>query len=231
MKIAGINKISFVDYPGNIATILFAPGCNFSCWYCHNKGILGKDVELLDFEYVLDYLKTRVGKIDGVVFSGGEPTLYKGLPDKMKIVKDMGFKVKLDTNGTNPRMVETLINENLVDYIAMDIKAPLDKYKMATCVDFDQDILKESIKLIMDKSLDYEFRTTFIPQLKLEDVESMTKSIQGAKMYALQQYVYRPSIGKMQSMKVAPHKADVFRKAREIALKNVQKCIVRGVDL
>lgn len=231
MDIAGLNKISLVDYPKNIACILFAKGCNFACWYCHNKGILQNDVDTLDFECVIDYLKTRIGKIDAVVFSGGEPTLYKDLPDKMEMVKELGFKVKLDTNGTNPRMVEDLIERKLVDYVAMDIKAPLDKYKIATCVNFDTEILKTSIKLIMEKAPDYEFRTTFIPQLNLEDVESMTLSIKGAKLYALQQYVYRKTEGKMQSIKVEPHKAEIFRKALEIANKNVLNCIVRGIDL
>ena len=170
--IGGIQKTTLVDFPGKVAAIVFTQGCNFRCGYCHNPELLehskNSDFNKNDF---LDFLKTRIGKLDGVVITGGEPTLQKGLYDFIKEIKSLGFAVKLDTNGTNPIIVEKLINDNLLDYIAMDIKAPFDKYTKITGVGVDIENIKRSIELIKNSSVDYEFRTTVLKsQLSLMDL-------------------------------------------------------------
>ena len=125
MRIAGFQKLTLLDFPNRVACIIFTQGCNYKCPYCHNSGLLGhKDIELIDENEIFSYLNKRKGVIDGLVISGGEPTIQKDLLIFMKRVKDLGFQIKLDTNGSNPDVVEEIIRENLVDYIAMDIKTP-----------------------------------------------------------------------------------------------------------
>ena len=131
--IGGVQKTSLVDFPHRVAAVVFTQGCNFRCGYCHNPLLLPKsnselDSESFTKEKFFAFLKTRIGKLDGIVITGGEPTLQSGLYDFIKEIKQMGFDIKLDTNGTNPKIVEKLLSDNLLDYIAMDIKAPLEKY-------------------------------------------------------------------------------------------------------
>ena len=129
MLIGGLHKCSMIDYPDKLSAIVFTVGCNFKCPYCHNPElVITKDCSLTEQSFVLDFLKTRINKLDAVVISGGEPCLQKDLKDFIKQVKEMGFLVKLDTNGTYPEAIENLISENLIDYIAMDIKSPIQKY-------------------------------------------------------------------------------------------------------
>ena len=149
MQIAGFQKNSFVDYPGQIAAVVFCGGCNYNCWYCHNRHIL-RDYPTIDEKEVFDYLERRKGAVDAVVFSGGEATLQADLADYMKRVKDMGYLVKLDTNGANPAALKKLLNQNLIDYVAMDIKAPFDKYKEVTGVKADIAAVKESITILLN---------------------------------------------------------------------------------
>ena len=130
MLIAGFQKTSFVDYPGKIAAVVFTPYCTMRCTYCHNRHILGKEAQLLDEQAVLEYLEKRRDMLDAVVISGGEPTLQKNLPQFISLVKSMGFMIKLDTNGSNPKLLSQLIAEGMLDYIAMDIKAPFEKYSI-----------------------------------------------------------------------------------------------------
>lgn len=150
----------------------------------------GNARKLLGNIEVLDFLKTRVGKLDGVVISGGEPTLQKGLVGFIKEIKGLGFSVKLDTNGSNPEMLKQLIDEKLIDYIAMDIKAPIDKYSEVACVKAAADKILKSVELVKNSGLDYEFRTTVVKsQLGLEDFEKIGEMINGAKQYYLQKFV------------------------------------------
>lgn len=189
--IGGIQKTTLLDFPERIAAIVFTKGCNFRCGYCHNP-------ELIEFSKESDYhtesffefLKTRLNKLDGVVITGGEPTLQSGLYDFVKRIKSMGFEVKLDTNGTNPQVLKKLISDNLLDYIAMDIKAPVGKYEEITQVNVNIQSVLESIKLIMDSGVDYEFRTTVIKlQLSVGDFDEIGNMIQGAKRYYLQKFI------------------------------------------
>lgn len=193
--IGGIQKTTLVDFPNKVAAIVFTQGCNFRCGYCHNPLLLSKshsepDSESFTKENFFAFLKTRIGKLDGVVITGGEPTLQSGLYDFIKGIKQMGFEVKLDTNGTNPDVVERLINDNLLDYIAMDIKAPLEKYDLITSTNINKDNILQTVKLIKNSTVDYEFRTTIIKsQLSFDDFEKIGQMIKGAKRYYLQKFV------------------------------------------
>lgn len=188
-KIGGFQKTSFLDYPEKISCIVFTSGCNFRCGYCHNPELF-KIEPVLTVPAFFDFLKARKGKLDGVVITGGEPTLQSGLLDFVKKIKDLNFLVKLDTNGTNPNILNELLNLNLLDYVAMDIKAPLDKYKQITNVDLDIQKIEDSINLIKSSKIDYEFRTTVVKsQLTYEDIEKIGILLQGAKKYYLQKFV------------------------------------------
>lgn len=222
MQIAGWTKNSFLDFPGRISTVIFAPGCNFRCWYCHNEGI--KD-EGIDFDEILAYLSRRKGLVDGVVFSGGEATLQKDLADRMRDVKKMGFLVKLDTNGTRPDILEKLIDEGLVDFVAMDIKAPKGKYEQITKCKVDMAAVEKSMEILMRGGVDYEFRTTFSPDLTHDDIRQIAIWIKGAKNYSVQQYRTETHMGTLEEK---PHSPEYVRQAAEIASAYV-KTEVKGL--
>jgi len=192
LRIGAIQRTSLIDYPGLISCVLFTQGCNFRCGYCHNPELLDANnwSKPLLLDSIFNFLVKRVGKIDSVVITGGEPTLHLGLPDFIKKIKNMGFKVKLDTNGTNPEMLKGLLKDFLVDYIAMDVKAPLSKYSLITGGDVRIDQIRSSINLIMSKAPDYEFRTTVVEdQLDFADILKLGADIKGAKRYYLQKFV------------------------------------------
>lgn len=189
--IGGIQRTTLLDFPGKVAAIVFTQGCNFRCGYCHNPELLelNKNTEYNTNDFI-NFLKTRIGKLDGVVITGGEPTLQTGLYDFIKEIKALGFAVKLDTNGTNPDILEQLILDKMLDYIAMDIKASIEKYSEITGVKIQPDKIIKSINLIINSGIDYEFRTTVLKsQLDLNDFEKIGKMINNAKMYYLQKFV------------------------------------------
>ncbi len=190
MEIAGVVKCSFVDYPGKIAVVIFTPGCNLLCSFCHNWELIDGDSVPCGTtqEEVLAWLETRLGLLDAVVISGGEPTLQSGLAGFMAEVRSLGYLMKLDTNGTRPNALASLINAGFLDYMAMDIKAPAEKYDEICGVPVDQHAIDESIALLMDGRVDYEFRTTIVPQLNREDILAIGNRIRGARLYVLQQY-------------------------------------------
>ncbi len=197
MDFGGIIKQSLVDYPGQIATVLFTRGCNFRCPYCHNGHLLIKpgkaDQSYLSTEELMKFLEERRGFIDAVVISGGEPTLNSKLPGMCQQLKNQGLLVKLDTNGTNPLMLEELIKEGLLDYIAMDVKAPLEysKYLKAAGKISSEDFLNllNSIYLLKRAPIEIEFRTTVVRGLHTpEDIIQIARYLMGAKTYSLQQF-------------------------------------------
>ncbi len=168
MKIAAIQRTSFVDYPGKIAAVVFTPGCNLDCFYCHNRMLLGNDgnyAGTTPVSQVLEYLRERQGLLDAVVLSGGEPTLQPGLADFIHEIRELGYRVKLDTNGTHPTVLALLLDAGLVDYVAMDVKAPPEKYDSICGVSVDHDSIDKSIGLVLSGPVTYEFRTTVVPQL------------------------------------------------------------------
>lgn len=183
MEIAAYIKTSLVDYPGNISSVIFTRGCNMNCPYCHNKDLCTVQ-NMVDKNEIISHLIKRTGTIQGVVISGGEPTLQPKLKYYCKKIKSMGFNVKLDTNGTKPEIIKELIKENLIDYIAMDLKAPPDKYKDLCSLSFDD--VKESFEIIKHFK-NHEFRTTFYPLLDASDIKDIVK-ITGTENYYLQQY-------------------------------------------
>lgn len=184
MIIGGLQKTSLLDFPEKIAAIVFTMGCNFRCGYCHNPELINGEAKI---EEVFEFLKTRQGKLDGVVITGGEPCLQKDLPEFIKQVKELGFAVKLDTNGSFPEMLEKVLPD--LDYVAMDIKAPLEKYSQIVNVDVDTSKILKSIEVLKNGWVDYEFRTTVVKsQLSFEDFEKIGQLIQGAPRYYLQRF-------------------------------------------
>lgn len=225
MYIGGYVKNSFVDYPGKIACSIFTVGCNMRCWYCHNSHILEKTKLLSNEEEILGFLESHKSFLDGVVVSGGEPTLQPDLLEFLSKLKSMGYCVKLDTNGTNFRVLKKAIDNKLVDYVAMDIKAPLDKYKNITKTDNDMESVENSIDLLLENKVDYEFRTTFSPDLSLEDIEEICKRIKGAKTYSIQKY----NTVEYNKFNMMPRDKQDHFKAGDIAKKYVEKVNVKGV--
>ena len=192
MKIGGLQKVSLIDYPGLICATIFLQGCNFKCSYCHNPELV--DTRLfqpcIKENEVLDFLNTRKGKLDAVTITGGEPTIHDDLAPFIKKIRKMKFAVKLDTNGSQPQIINNLLAEKLLDFIAMDIKAPLEKYKSVVKVPVNSDSIKESIRLILKSKIPYEFRTTIVEsQLEEKDIQQIAKLISGAKSYVLQKFV------------------------------------------
>ena len=208
-RIGGLQKTSLLDFPDKVSAIVFTQGCNFNCGFCHNPALLkinalsplslpypaggeGADIGAGSF---FNFLKTRRGKLDGVVITGGEPCLQPDLKAFIQEIKETGFLVKLDTNGSFPDVLENLLNENLLDYTAMDIKAPLEKYETVINARINIDKIKKSIDLIMNAGIDYEFRTTFMPHYhKMEDFEKIGALIKGARKYYLQKFEARTEI-------------------------------------
>ncbi|MDD4151502.1 MAG: anaerobic ribonucleoside-triphosphate reductase activating protein [Candidatus Gracilibacteria bacterium] len=194
MLISGIKKTTLLDYPEKVACIIFTAGCNLRCLYCHNSDFVipEKIKKITDFipeNIFFNFLKTKVGILDGVVICGGEPTIQKDLLEFCKKIKDLGFLVKLDTNGLNPDILEKLINANLVDYIAMDIKGDFDNLEDLLGVKFEKNNFIKSIEIIKNSGIDYEFRSTLIKNYHdLSNFEKITKYISGAKKYVLQNY-------------------------------------------
>ncbi len=212
MIIGGLEKLTLIDYPGKVAAIVFTSGCNFRCQFCYNPMLVwpskehesdeskntaghprNREQDNSPIPYSEDdlflFLKNRAGKLDGVVITGGEPTLHRDLPEFIAKIKALGYSVKLDTNGTNPEMIKRLIEDGLVDYLAMDIKAPEAKYELVTGIPINFQKIKESVKIIMQSGLPYEFRTTILPALlSKKDVASMGRLLQGADKWYLQKF-------------------------------------------
>lgn len=190
MQIHSYLKTSLIDYPGHLAAVVFSYGCNWNCWYCLNQEILKTEgVKVVPEKEVLDFLDERKGFLDGVVLCGGEPTLQPDLISFAKKVKQMGYDVKLDTNGTNPDVLKKMVEEKLVDYVAMDIKAPFSKYESVIGVKTSMDKVMESIEFLRTNAVDYEFRTTCAPTLLKEDLIEIAHQIAGAKRLFLQRFV------------------------------------------
>lgn len=192
MIFGGFEKCTLIDYPGKIACMVYTIGCNFRCPYCHNPELVDETVtHRFKEEDVLSFLDGRKKMLDGVVITGGEPTIHGDkLISFMKEVKDRGFLVKLDSNGTNPEFLERVIQEKLVDYIAMDIKSPKAKYSQIVSRPVDMDAIEKSIQLLMKGDVDYEFRTTILKVLlSPEDIDGIGREIKGAKRYYLQKFI------------------------------------------
>ena len=229
MLIGGFQKFSLIDYPGKLCAIIFTQGCNYRCPYCHNPELVKPELfeEPIPEEEIFSFLKSRKGKLEAVEITGGEPTLQKDLLEFVKKIKDMGFLMKLDSNGTHPEIIEEAIKLNLVDYLAMDIKAPLEKYEKVVRANTDIKKIEENIDLIMNSGLNYEFRTTVVKSLlSKEDIIEIGKIIKGAKNYYLQKFVpsktLDPSFAKAETYSDSEFKD--FKKNLE---NYVDNCLIR----
>ena len=189
MKLGGLVKFTLIDFPGRPAAIVFTQGCNFRCRYCHNPELVYPHLflEPMPEEEVWSFLKRRQGTLEGVVVSGGEPTLHEDLPEFMARLKQMGYATKLDTNGSRPEVLRELIDKKLVDYIAMDLKAPLEKYSAITGVETKQDVLLQSMDLIRQSGLEYEFRTTYDKEVLTDADINALEELTGHKNYRVQE--------------------------------------------
>ncbi|MEA2065310.1 MAG: anaerobic ribonucleoside-triphosphate reductase activating protein [Patescibacteria group bacterium] len=228
--IKGLQKFSLIDYKDKTAAVIFTGGCNFNCVYCHNRELISYDKKnMISEKEILNFLQTRIKLLDAVSISGGEPTLQKDLLYFIKKIKKMGFLIKLDTNGTNPEMLENLINKNLIDYVAMDIKAPLDLKDYEKIIKVKNknliEAVKKSVKILLREKIDYEFRTTVAKDLlSKKDIEKIAREIKGAKKYYLQNFV---KTEKISYNKLNPMDKNELEELKSAAEEYVLKCEIR----
>ena len=229
MLIHGLQKMTLLDFPENVACTVFFGGCDLRCPYCHNFELVDGTAEpVMDDEEFFSFLKKRVGLLDGVAITGGEPLLRKDLPEFIRMIRELGFKVKLDTNGNHPDELKALLEEWLVDYVAMDIKNSLPKYAVTTgLADFDTSNIEKSIEIIMHSGVSYEFRTTVVKELHdNSSFEAIGKMISGATHYYLQAFVSRETVPNKNLSSPDPEDMDRYLK---IAQKYVPGAQLRGM--
>lgn len=192
MNIGGLATMTLLDYPGKVAATIFTNGCNFKCPFCHNGDlVLSNYINNNSFSKkdILSFLKKRQGLLDGVCITGGEPTLQPDLFDFIKEIKELGLLIKLDSNGYMPDIIDQAINYKLIDYIAMDFKSSYEKYNLAAGISIDTNRIKESVNIIINSNIDYEFRTTLVKGIHtFDDMILMATELKGAKQYYLQSY-------------------------------------------
>ncbi len=227
MRLGGLQKTTLIDYPGKVGAIIFTIGCNFRCPYCHNPELVDETATQIPEEEIFAFLAKRKGLLDAVTITGGEPTLHDDLVPFIRKIKEMGFLVKLDTNGTNPHVVKQLIDENLVDYIAMDIKSPIEKYSGTVARPVDVERIRESIALLIQGKIGYEFRTTIVKSLlTFDDIRGIGEDIKGAKRYYLQKFVPTKTLNPAFIRKTTYSDAE-FEEMRTIMSEYVEECAIR----
>lgn len=241
MVIGGLQKTTLIDYPGKLAATIFLLGCNFRCPWCYSKElVLPEEIKKhpkISEKYVFDFLKGKKGMLEGVVICGGEPTLQNGLLNFCRKIKKLGYLIKLDTNGSNPEILEKLIRKKAIDYIALDIKAPFvsnSKYNKAIGVKIDLKKIKKSIEIIRDSGLNFEFRTTIVPKVhSINDVEKTAEEIStifGKKelvvKYFLQNFRSEKTID-FKLEKQRPYSDEVLEKMKKVARRFIQNCEIR----
>lgn len=229
MVFHGFQKLTLLDYPGKVAATLFTAGCNFKCPFCHNASLVThiEGSGVYTEEEVLSYLKKRHGILDGICLTGGEPLLQSGVEDFFRAVKALGYAVKLDTNGSFPERLAALIDEGLVDYVAMDIKNSKEKYPLTVGVaGFSTAAVERSVSLLLEGRVDYEFRTTVVKELHTkEDIAAIGAWIAGAEKYFLQQFV---DSGDLICLGLSAESEENVREMQEIASRFVKKTDIRG---
>lgn len=230
MQFSGFQKLTLLDFPSRVACTLFTAGCNFRCPFCHNASLV-THIDNNNFygeEYVLNYLQKRTGVLDGVCITGGEPLMHKELPDFIAKVKALGYKVKLDTNGSYPDRLESLINSGNIDYVAMDIKNAQEKYlETADCSTDDFENVKKSVELLKQKKIDFEFRTTVVKEYHtVDDIKKISQWIVGADKYFLQNFTDSGDLIKTGLSSVSRETLDLMRLAAKGEIPNVE---IRGI--
>lgn len=230
MLINGFQKLTILDYPGKVACIVFTPGCNFRCPFCHNASLvthIDKDT-YLDIDEVLSYLKKRQGLLDGVVITGGEPLLQDGIEEFISEIKALGYCVKLDTNGSFPEKLISVVEKGLVDYVAMDIKNSKEKYAETIGVDdFDITPIEKSVDFLLQNKVDFEFRTTIVDGLHtLDDIQDIVVWIKGAHKYFLQNFV---DSGDLIKPDMKPVSAILLKEMQKKASEIIPSVEIRGI--
>ena len=230
MKIHGLQKMTLLDFPGHVACTVFLGQCDFRCPFCHNFELVdGTAPAIMDDEELFAFLNKRKGLLDGVAVTGGEPCIHKDLPDLLRRVREMGFQTKVDTNGNHPKMLCRLLEEGLVDYVAMDIKNCPEKYALTAGLEqLDLSNIRESIALLKGSSVAHEFRTTIVKEFHEEaDFHGIGEMIRGARQYFLQSFTDRDSVpyGNLHS-----HAPEDIRKFAQIMSEYVECATIRGVD-
>ena len=227
IKISGLQKLTLLDYPEHTACTLFVPGCNFKCPFCHNSELLGGGVEFYDEREIFEFLKKRRGVLEGVCVTGGEPTVYTDLGRLLSDIKELGYKVKLDTNGYLPERLIELYEAGLLDYVAMDIKNSPARYaETAGLVQINMARIEQSIDIIKQSGVGYEFRTTVAAELfDDESMEEAAKLVAGADKYFLQKFVMRDTVP---SKTLTPPADNVLEHYLDIARKYVPNAKIRG---
>lgn len=229
--IYGVTKTSLIDYPGKIAAVLFMGGCNFRCPYCYNVDLLNpSSLQPISMQWLEKFLSSRKKWLDGIVISGGEPTCHPNLPALLEWVKSFGYLVKLDTNGSNPCMLQEVVNKGLVDYVAVDVKAPLtsERYSVFSLANGAENV-KKSIEILLSSSIDYEFRTTVVPSiLTREDIIQIATEIRGARRYYLQQFRPGPRLVDPSLSSLKPYPFTYLKSIRDEISHFFGVCEVRG---
>lgn len=229
MKIKGLQKTTLLDFPEKLACTVFTGGCNFRCPFCHNASLVlraGEAQEISEADF-FNYLNKRKEMLDGVCITGGEPTLCPDLEDFIKKIKELGLLVKLDTNGTFPEKIESLLDKGLIDYIAMDIKNSKSKYAVTAGISDFPDAVEKSISIIINKAPDYEFRTTVVRELHTpQDIAEIAKWIRNSKKYFLQAYV---DSGDTIESGFSSYSASEMLEILEIAKKELPVTVLRGI--
>ncbi len=231
MLILGLQKTTLLDYPGKVASTIFTGGCNFRCPYCHNRDLVMPPSDVISYsnDEIFDHLIQKKKVLDGVCITGGEPTLHKDLPEFITKIKDLGLLVKLDTNGSNPDMISSLLEQKLIDYIAMDIKHSKEKYNTIACMNnFDIAPFEASVDIIKNSTIDYEFRTTIMKECHDdEDIISIGEWLRGSKAYFLQSY--RESEQVINPI-FSAHSPEKLKHFVELLKQYVPNTNLRGVD-
>ena len=224
MEFVGIDKFSLLDYDNYVSVVLFAPTCNFRCPFCHNGTTVLESQNSISFDEILQFLQTRKGLVDAVVFTGGEPTLMPELKKRIEAVRSLGFLIKLDTNGTNYSVLKDLLDNHLVDYVAMDVKNSFEQYPQTCGVnDFRQNNIEKSINLLKKNVVNYEFRTTLVEEYHNdESISEMGKLLEGAHNLYLQKFVDREGVIKKGLHDIPCEKAIIFQKLLQKYIKDVK---------
>lgn len=231
MNIKGIHKTSLIDYPGKVSTVLFTGGCNLRCGYCHNPDLACDSCTLRSFpnEDAITFIKKRKDLIDGVTISGGEPTLSYNIERFIRQIKELSLLVKIDTNGLNPHVIERLLAEDLVDYIALDIKTSREKYRLLTGRNIDFSSIIETVGTIKSSAVDYEIRTTCIPYfVQIEDFKSIKLDIGRVKKYFLQQFINEKTLD-ASFHDYTPYPPEILERFRQYVLSFADVCCIRGI--
>lgn len=229
MKICGLQKLSLLDFPGKLSAIVFTGGCNLRCPFCHNSSLVfpGEAEEIMSSEELISFLKKRQGKLEGVCITGGEPLLQPDLEELIRDIRNLGYAVKLDTNGSNPEKLEYLINSGLLDYVAMDIKNSLKKYPETCGIEgMNTDSIRKSIDILMQNRVPFEFRTTVVNEFHtVEDIQDIVCLIKGAPRYYLQNFIDSGAVLVDGLTAVSP---EIMLKMRDVAAEYVENAEIRG---